>query len=72
MIFIAPFIESRTLQESIAASFDKSPDVFKGITQGIKFTLIELDVNLCAPATGGFEAKAVLSIPAPYRIVVNR
>ena len=40
---------SPSLQGIVAASFDESPDVFREVTQGIEFELVELDGKSIAP-----------------------
>lgn len=48
---------SPSLQAIVAASFDESPEVFREVTQGIQFELIELDAKSIGPLpskpTGG-------------------
>ena len=44
---------SASLQGIVAASFDESPEVFREVTQGIDFTLIELNGKSIAPLIGG-------------------
>jgi hypothetical protein len=43
---------SASLQAIVAASFDESPEVFKEVTRGIEFTLIELSEKSIAPLRG--------------------
>lgn len=53
---------SASLQGIVAASFDESPEVFREVTQGIDFTLIELNGKSIAPLRRGSQEDPIDSL----------